>query len=736
MKRRIFAIVAAAMLLAGVIVTPLAEASTLPEHKTWKWENPWPQGNTIRSVWRESTTSYYLTGELGTVSRFKEGTWTFWHTGVNQTLLALWGVSEQSLYAVGTKGTILHFDGNNWAALAHPAPEYDLTGVWGTSDTNVFAVGRMPGSGRFDGIVLHFDGEVWSRVSLNLKDFELHGIWGSSSGHAWAVGFHYANQSLHGIVLYYDGAQWSVSTGGTYSPLYDVSGNEDGSVFAAGSDGTILRFDGSAWTLVSYDSSLPEVAWSEFRKISVGPDGSLSILDIWRNRILCFTQDQWYWIGSPEKFKIWDLVETPLSGLTIFGQDGDTYRYEQGQWRPQTYSLTTETLRAVHGTGSGNLYAVGDHGRVLQYDGATCFVWETGVDVELRGVWHAPWSAVYAVGRQGTILVNEGGLAWNPMDSGVQEDLNAVWGGLDTDVFAVGDKGTVLHYDGKTWRRVPVGVEENLNAVWTDGFGSTYVVGDRGTILVHNKLYWRYMNSGTQEDLHLIRGPSTPVSGRFPIAMGNGGTVLVLSGENWNSISPDTDAEFRGLLSDFRKEILAVTSEGRSWHFDGTDWSQKYTPISFKVFGSWDGSGNELYVVGEHGAIARLSDDTLPIPGIMLKTDKHLYESWEVIQAYVSAENRGAPVTAEFHLQLSTSLPHIEVYSLTQTGWVQGIAPMFEELYLFSGFRFQGRIFSIQASSENSPILNPGTYLLSAGFYDSRAGFPIGSPSTVTIQLK
>lgn len=55
----------------------------------------------------------------------------------------------------------------------------------------------------------------------------------------------------------------------------------------------------------------------------------------------------------------------------------------------------------------------------------------------LRGVWGASGSDVFAVGEVGTIIHYDGSV-WTSMDSGTTENLKAVWGSSGSDVFAVG----------------------------------------------------------------------------------------------------------------------------------------------------------------------------------------------------------------------------------------------------------------------------------------------------------
>ena len=78
-------------------------------------------------------------------------------------------------------------------------------------------------------------------------------------------------------------------------------------------------------------------------------------------------------------------------------------------------------------------------------------VWSTmtsGTTNDLRGVWGSSGTDVFAVGESGTILHYDGsGSNWSSMLYGWTDmDFMGVWGSSGTDVFAVEWNGDILHY--------------------------------------------------------------------------------------------------------------------------------------------------------------------------------------------------------------------------------------------------------------------------------------------------
>ena len=70
----------------------------------------------------------------------------------------------------------------------------------------------------------------------------------------------------------------------------------------------------------------------------------------------------------------------------------------------QLTSGTTQILRGLWSSADNNIYAVGDGGTILQFDGAVWTKINSGTTVNLRGVWGSSFNNIYAIGDGGTIL--------------------------------------------------------------------------------------------------------------------------------------------------------------------------------------------------------------------------------------------------------------------------------------------------------------------------------------------
>ena len=89
--------------------------------------------------------------------------------------------------------------------------------------------------------------------------------------------------------------------------------------------------------------------------------------------------------------------------------------------------------------------------------------------------------ALFAVGDYGRIIHYDG-TSWNLEDSGTDEHLFGVSGNSSSEVYAVGAKGTIVHYDGTSWQPEISGTTTDLWSIWV-GTNNSWTVGSQGTIL-------------------------------------------------------------------------------------------------------------------------------------------------------------------------------------------------------------------------------------------------------------
>ena len=110
-----------------------------------------------------------------------------------------------------------------------------------------------------------------------------------------------------------------------------------------------------------------------------------------------------------------------------------TVDYSSTSW--QLSQPQTNTLLGIWGIAENDVFAVGDKGTILHYDGATWSVMESGTTVDLRGVWGTSATNVYAVGYEGGTILHYDGLEWSTINSGTTNTLYNIWGSTASDIF-------------------------------------------------------------------------------------------------------------------------------------------------------------------------------------------------------------------------------------------------------------------------------------------------------------
>ena len=136
-------------------------------------------------------------------------------------------------------------------------------------------------------------------------------------------------------------------------------------------------------------------------------------------------------------------------------------------------------MNSIWGSGASDIFAVGDFGTILHYDGSSWTYQDSATDQHLWGVWGSSGSEVFAVGHKGTIVRYDGS-SWRAEASGTTEGLQAVWG-AGTSMWAVGTAGVILHRTITPPPALPPTVA-NLVADDPDDGDTNFGVGDTLTI--------------------------------------------------------------------------------------------------------------------------------------------------------------------------------------------------------------------------------------------------------------
>lgn len=263
-------------------------------------------------------------------------------------------------------------------------------------------------------------------------------------------------------------------------------------------------------------------------------------------------------ITSKHIYCVWGIESEDVYAA---GESGTILHYDGTSWSSVNDDNFTDDLYALWGNSSKDIFAVGESGTILHYNGSSWFSMNSGTAKDLHGIWGTDENTVFAAGNSGTILFYNG-LKWNPLSSGVTSNLQCIWGIDETDVFAAGNSGIILHYNGTAWTSQNSGVTANINGIQGTDISSVFAAGSSGTILRYQGESWNAMSSGTKNDLYSI--------------WGSGGT-----------------------------DVFAVGELGTIVHFDGTAWTSMNKNTSNDLFGVWGVSSTDVFAAGESGTVLR-----------------------------------------------------------------------------------------------------------------------------------
>jgi hypothetical protein len=274
-------------------------------------------------------------------------------------------------------------------------------------------------------------------------------------------------------------------------------------------------------------------------------------------------------------------------------------------------------LRAVWGATATDVWAVGESGAIVHWNGAAWATSASGSTADLRGVWGSGARDVWAVGDAGAI-VHWDGAAWSRVSPPALAGLAAwgVWGTGPTDLWIVGSlappgapaEGAIFHFDGAAWSRAAAGSAIAPRAISGTGPADVWVFGASSGILHWNGTAWTGVApASTREGLALW--PAAPNDVWFSALSGG------LS--RWRGAGVAADAtlggDVDGLWGSGADDVWAVGDadpagtgarrQGAIHHWDGTAWSSMPEPSGQVLRAAWGSGADDVWAVGDAGTI-------------------------------------------------------------------------------------------------------------------------------------
>lgn len=276
-------------------------------------------------------------------------------------------------------------------------------------------------------------------------------VHGRSADDVWLVG---ADDGQGPLALHWDGQSWERRATGTRGDLWWVHAIEGGPVLAAGTDGTILRYEGDKF------SRLPTPALGKhivFGVWAAAPDDIYAVgSTAGRNGFVWhYDGERFTALALPETLPVDEYRDTPAffkvwgtsrSDVWVVGARGTVLHGNANDGFQLVPSPTDATLFTVHAAGK-RVFMVGGEGEgvILESRGGELVDRTPDQAPLLQGTCVSGDGTAWATGLGGSIYRSRGG-AFDPVDSGIDftatQSLHSTWVDPKGGVWAVG--GNVL----------------------------------------------------------------------------------------------------------------------------------------------------------------------------------------------------------------------------------------------------------------------------------------------------
>ncbi len=416
----------------------------------------------------------------------------------------------------------------------------------------------------------------------------------------WAVG-------SGGKILHYDGTNWSefTDTGSQTWYSIDMVSATDG--WVVGSSGKIYHYDGTSWTQFT-DTGFQ--TWYSIKMVSatdgwvVGNYGEIYHWD--GSSWTLFTDtgsETWYAINMVSATDGW-----------VVGNYGKIYHYDGSTWSQFT-DTGSQTWYAIDMVSATDGWVVGNYGEIYHWDGTSWTLFTDTGSQTWYSVLMLSSTEGWLVGSGGSIFEyanfykSSGTFSSRIFDGG---SSTTTWNSLYwTDVLPAGSDVTIATRTGNT--PTPDGSWSSWSSELTNSQSSSISSPDGR--------YFQYRASLTRGNLptetpsfdeitiiynsavsQTIRGISV-VSPSDIWAVGSGGKILHYDGTNWSEFTDTGSQTWYSIDMVSATDGWVVGSSGQIYHWDGTSWnyftdSGRQTWYSIDMVSATDG-----WVVGSSGKI-------------------------------------------------------------------------------------------------------------------------------------
>ena len=310
----------------------------------------------------------------------------------------------------------------------------------------------------------------------------------------------------------------------------------------------------------------------------------------------------WCWEHpSPTGNDLSAILVRSASDVWVAGWFGTLLHWDGNSWaqsRVGSDYLWALSAEPASGPAPGTVWVVGAGGLAARFTGQAWGTTNTATQVVLRGVSAVGPDQVYAVGEAGTVLYWDG-QSWTPRvltdASGAEtRDLLAVWGSSPDDVWIGGSGGALWHKQGSGWSKPVPGSSNAWSGIAGSSASNVWMINDSGALM-----RWNGTTLSTARPSQVFAPTGIWVGADSDVWVARYQSVEHWDGANWFSLS---DAyNLTALAGSASNQVWGAGQHGAIARWNGRTWSQPSpSQLPYGVTSVWASGLGDVWMSSLH----------------------------------------------------------------------------------------------------------------------------------------